>query len=447
MKLDLRDIQGGVLRSYAHRHAMYLFVRFEHDAGARRWLGELAPRVQTAETWETKPRDVLNVALTFSGLEALALPPRILDAFPHEFRQGMRARAEKVLQDTGPSHPSRWEPGLGDAHALVTVHAADAEALDEWREQIVGAGEGDVELVHALVAGHLPPNAIGSRYNREHFGFSDGFAQPSLKGVGDNDRGMGVPRRWFGWRRLAVGEFLLGHADEDRRYAPAPAGLRDNGTFMVFRKLHQDVARWRQYFLEAADGDAGRSEVLQAKVVGRWKDGSSLAVCPQAPDAAAATDNGFRYRGDPDGLRCPIGSHVRRVNPRDGLGWGAKPTYRHRIIRRGMPYGPPLPEGTLTDDGADRGLAFVCFQANLERQFEVVQGSWCSDGSAFGLATEQDPLLGSDDGTGRMTIHGDEPFFLGRQPSFVTTRGGEYLFMPGLSALRALADGTAARAA
>ena len=449
--VDLRDMQGGILRGYAHPHALYVFLRIDHPEGGRAWLADLIGNVRNAEEWgsDGKPRDALNVAFSAAGLRALGLPDRIMDGFPHPFRQGMAARAEHVLGDRGPSHPDRWEPGLREPHALVTIHGADAGATGRVREELDAGLGGDVRVVGELAAALLPPTRPGEPPNREHFGFSDGFAQPDVRGAGAPlRRGNGVPRRFGRWRPLALGEFVLGHRDEDGRYAAAPPGLRMNGTFMVWRKLHQDVARFRDYLLEAADGDRARAEWLAAKVVGRWQDGSPLALCPEGPDPALAADpdrvNDFRYGDDPHGLRCPLGAHVRRANPRDALGWGAKPTYRHRLLRRGMPYGAPLPEGA-PDDGADRGLAFVCFNADLERQFEVVQGAWCSDGVAFGLCGDQDPLLGSDDGTGKHTIQGSPPVFLARQPSFVTTRGGEYLFVPGVRALRALADGSAAR--
>ena len=116
---------------------------------------------------------------------------------------------------------------------------------------------------------------------------------------------------------------------------------------------------------------------------------------------------------------------------------------RHRMIRRGMPYGAPLPTGTA-DDGTDRGLVFVSFQASIARQFEGVQGPWLSDGNIFGLGHDKDYLLGDASGSGKMTIQGKRPFLLAPQENLVTTRGGEYLLVPSLTALRAIAKGVAA---
>jgi deferrochelatase/peroxidase EfeB len=176
-------------------------------------------------------------------------------------------------------------------------------------------------------------------------------------------------------------------------------------------------------------------------VVGRWHDGTPLSLSPDNPDHQIAQDrnriNDFRFADDPEGLRCPLGSHVRRTNPRDALGFGARLSRRHRIVRRGMPYGERLPDGVTQDDCAERGLIFVCFCASIERQYEVVQTQWCNDGDVFGLGREPDLMLGGD-GEARMTLPGDPPRFVRRERPFVLTRGGEYLYVPSLSGLREL---------
>jgi len=216
---------------------------------------------------------------------------------------------------------------------------------------------------------------------------------------------------------------------------------------MVWRKLHQDVALFRRTLRDAARlYESGDEEKLAAKVVGRWRDGTPLVTSPAAPDPDFKPDareaNDFRYaEADPDGSRCPVGAHIRRSNPRDALGFEGRLSFRHRIIRRGMPYGPALPDGATEDDGQDRGLVFVCFNASISRQFEGVQIQWLNDGNIFHLGHDKDFLMGDTAGTGKMTVEGNPPFFLGPQRSFVTTRGGEYLFVPGITALGAIADG------
>ena len=455
VRLELDDIQGDILRAYGNAYdcTSYVFARVGDATRARAWLGALAERVTTAAPWaDGKPQLTTNVALSAAGLRAVGVSEAALATFAPEFLDGMAARCE-LLGDVGASAPGTWDAGLaGDGrHVLVTLNALEPDrmerALSELRAELAAGG---LDVAFEQPAALLP----GAR---EHFGYADGFAQPAVAGVSDHKaRGGGVPEKDGRWRSLAAGEFVLGYPDEDtlvdrrRGLPPAPAApLGPNGTYMVWRKLHQDVALWRRTLRAAAaryrDGDEVR---LAAKVVGRWPDGTPLVTHPDAPDPAfdpaARGANDFRYGADRDGARCPLGAHIRRSNPRDALDPDGHQAFRHRMIRRGMPYGPPLPEGVLDDDGAERGLCFVSYQASIARQFEGVQVPWLNDGNIFGLGHDRDFLLGEPAGRGgKMTIHGGVPFFLGPQGPFVRTRGGEYLFVPGVRGLAAIADGVA----
>jgi Dyp-type peroxidase family len=436
--IDLADIQGDVLRGYTYPCAVYLWLRIDDVERARALMTRMLPQVHTAEPWrEGPPPTAMHVAFTFAGLAALGLEDALLDSFPPEFREGMAARAER-LGDRGPSAPSQWEPGFRDAHVLVTLYGLDEARLEAGRDALRGVGEGAVTLVHEQRAAALEGG-------RDHFGFADGIAQPAVRGSGVAPRpGDGQPDGRAGWREVRTGEFLHGYEDEDGGLSAPPAAPFDrNGTFMVYRKLAMDVAGFRRFVAEA--GYPGGPEALAAKIVGRWPDGTPLARSPDRPDPALAADpaaiNDFSYASDPAGLRCPIGAHIRRANPRDAAGfWSGRLTNRHRIIRRGRPYGPPLPAGVLDDDGVERGLIFVCFNADIWRQFETIQALWIDDGDPFGLGPDKDFLVGEPHGTtGKMTIQGRPPFFLKPQPRFVTMRGGEYLYRPSISGLRWLA--------
>ncbi len=456
-RIDLGDLQGDILRAYgnAYDHTSYAFVHIGcAPEQGRAWFAGLLDHVTTAEPWkEGKPLTTLNVAVTANGLKALGVSKDVVDTFSSEFRAGMAKRA-KDLGDVGPSDPAGWEKwlGTGDAHVLLTINAQEKEdhvrALGKMKAAMQDAG--GIKVVYqedtALLKGA-----------REHFGYADGFAQPAVEGFSDaKARGGGVLEKDGRWRALAPGEFVLGYADEDSRDDPkhrlpaAPADpLGKSGTYMVWRKLYQDVALWRRVLADAAKLYTGGDEQkLAAKVVGRWEDGTPLVTHPDKPDPdfdpAKRGANDFRYNEDLDGRRCPVGAHIRRSNPRDALGFETALTFRHRMIRRGMPYGDPLPSGVAKDDGTDRGLVFVSFQASIARQFEAVQIQWLNDGNIFGLGHDTDFLLGSVDGVAgrKMTIQGDPPFFLAPQETFVKTRGGEYLYVPGMSALAAIADGT-----
>ena len=453
-RLDPDDVQGDILRAHGndYRLTSYLFVGVRDAERGRSWLRGLLPRVSTyTRVVGPKPGSRLNVALTRTGLEALGVPANVVDRFAQEFRTGMAERAG-TLGDTGASHPRHWDPGLGTgaAHILITINATTEQTLTDELDRL----NAELEALGGLSVVHLQHAKLldGAR---EHFGYADGFAQPAIEGVSEErTNGGGVPEWDNAWRPLALGEFLIGYNDEDSRDDPLhrppgsarnPLGL--NGTYMVWRKLHQDVALFRRILREAAVHYPGGDEaLLAAKVVGRWRNGSPLVTHRDRPDlefnAKDPDSNNFRYlTEDPDGRGCPLGAHIRRSNPRDALGFDGLLSFRHRIIRRGMPYGEPLPEGAA-DDGVDRGLVFVCFNASISRQFEGIQVQWLNDGNIFHLGHDRDFLLGSNGGSGKMTVQGAPPYLLAPQRQFVTTRGGEYLFVPGIAALTAIANGT-----
>ena len=430
-EIDLADIQGDVLRGYTYPCAAYLFLRIVDPERMRALMRRMLAQVSTAEPWQGgPPPTALHAAFTYAGLAALELPEALLATFPDEFREGMAARAER-LGDRGPSAPANWEAGLGtgEAHVLVTLYGVDEERLQQAREALRGVGAaGAIKIVHEQRAAAL-------EQSRDHFGFVDGIAQPAIKGSGVAPRpGDGQPDGRGGWRAVRTGEFLHGYEDEDGLLPAAPGAPFDrNGTFAVYRKLHMDVAAFRRFVAEsAASSRAART---------CWRPSSSAAGPTARRSWSRPGINDFSYAGDPDGLRCPLGAHIRRANPRDSPGFfDGRLSNRHRIIRRGRSYGPPLPPGATEDDGVDRGLVFVCFNASIWRQFETIQALWIDDGDPFGLGADKDFLVGEPHGTeGKMTIQGHPPFFIKPQPRFVTMRGGEYLFRPSMSGLRYLA--------
>jgi deferrochelatase/peroxidase EfeB len=224
---------------------------------------------------------------------------------------------------------------------------------------------------------------------------------------------------------------------------------------MVYRKLEQDVAVFRARLYDEAQRYAEVHELegtpdqlyelMAAKVVGRWRDGKPITLHPHRRErdlgdrAPKKPGNDFRYADDPDGLTCPKGAHIRRANPRDADGSNGTTAARHRIIRRGKPYGTYV-RRSEPDDKDPRGLVFICFNADFERQFETIQARWCNDGNAFGLGDDRDYLLAGSEGSGKVTIPGRPPYFVQAQPEIVRTRGCEYLLMPGIHALRDLAE-------
>jgi Dyp-type peroxidase family len=265
----------------------------------------------------------------------------------------------------------------------------------------------------------------------------------------------------------------LGYRDETQEYAAAvlPKQLAWNSTFMVFRKLHQNVGSFDSYLEHIGREFPGGKEALAAKLAGRWRNGAPLGRFQTQREAELFAEQwsraksavlharnplerseakrrfaelnqlytAFDYREDPAGGRCPLGAHTRRANPRAALAQDV-PQNRRRLLRRSMPYGDS--QSSRTDYG-DHGLIFIAFNASLSRQFEYVQQAWLHGGNQAGLSDEQDPLTGEGGSFVVQTAPDDPrpPFFCNKLPRFVETRGGDYFFVPSLTALRAIAEG------
>jgi Dyp-type peroxidase family len=302
----------------------------------------------------------------------------------------------------------------------------------------------------------------------EHFGFADGMGQPAIEGTFQTNK---APER----NVIKAGEILLSYTNDYGKPADSPMvslasdrsdvlpqppvtegaqpttrDLGRNGTYLVFRQMAQHVARFCQFLDKATrqpngDLDPEASIRLAAKMVGRWQSGAPLIKSPEADRPGLEKDDDFAYREtDERGFKCPIGSHIRRSNPRDSLGPTAdqavRTANRHRLLRRGRSYGP-RPEDRRVDDHVDRGLHFLCLNSDIERQFEFVQQTWCNNPVFGGLNGEVDPLVGN-------LTKGDEIFTIPADPlrtrvhnleRFVTVKGGAYFFLPSLNALRYLA--------
>ncbi len=440
-QLDLPNIQGFVVRGYRLPCANYLFVRIDDAASTRALLADVLPQVLTAERWDVKPESGVNLAFSHEGLKAIGVADT--SGFSEEFRAGMASRAA-VLGDIGESAPEHWEPPFrtGEAHVLVMISAKDPEALAARNARICARIEkaGGMAVVVDQRGSALPTG-------REHFGYADGFSQPAIEGSRFPDHpGAGAPAKDGAWRPIRAGEFILGYHDEEDAIpaAAAPDQLTANGSYLVYRKLRQHVGDFRRILADAARHHPGGEEQLAAKIVGRWRDGTPVDLSPDRPDPSLVADparnNAFSYLDDQDGLRCPAGSHIRRANPRAGLPFEGKLVNRHRLIRRGIPYGAPLPAGA-EDDGEDRGVVFMCLQASIARQFEFVQAQWFNDGNGLHLGDDEDVVMGRHDGPSprKMTVPGHPPCFVGPLSRVVTVRGGEYFFTPGINGLQHLA--------
>ena len=358
----------------------------------------------------------------------------------------MAARAD-VLGDVGESAPEHWEGPFGrrQVHVLVMISAQDPAALAAREQRCCATAierHGGITVVGAAGRLRAARRRRALRLRRRLRP-----ARRSRAAASTRCRARARRSRTAAGGRSAPASSSSATPTRRTRSpaAPAPDQLAANGSYLVYRKLRQDVAAFRRTLADAARHYPGGEELLAAKLVGRWRDGTPLDVSPDRPDPAVAADparnNAFSYLDDQDGLRCPAGSHIRRANPRHGLPFEGKLVNRHRLIRRGIPYGDPLPPGA-EDDGQDRGVVFMCLQASITRQFEFVQAQWFNDGNGLHLGDDEDVLMGRHDGAAAAqddNPSANPPCFVGPLSRVVTVRGGEYFFTPGINGLQHLA--------
>ncbi|BDI31088.1 peroxidase [Capsulimonas corticalis] len=460
---DLSDIQGNILRGYGMDFVRIFALRIDDAPAARRLIGDLASgearsllKVTTAATWSLKPMHAINAGVTAEGLKLLGASDASIASFPQEFTAPMAERAP-LLGDIGESAPENWIPGLAcsvdtpsQVHLVLIAHARTGEMQERLtpllRERFLLDGA-CTEL--AVIDGADLPDS------RVHFGYLDGIAEPRIEGGGGRDPEDDQPL-------IPAGEFVLGHPGlSNARYpTPQPDALGVNGSFLALRILKQDVDGFEKFLEEnaarvPAKPGVDAKELLAAKMCGRWRNGLPLALSPDTdcPDPPIPQDqwNKFDYVksealpeviDDSYGIRCPIGSHIRRNNPRSGVVAGGG-GHNHRLVRRGIPYGAPY-DPARPNDGVERGLVGLFFCGSLGNQFEFLMTEWINSDS-FGLRGDLDPLMaGNDPATSRFVIpvsnlHKESIVITGLS-RFISTRASVYCFMPSVTALKYLAN-------
>ncbi len=491
IELDFDDVQGLLRFGFGGMHrACFYIVRIRDVGAARSWLA--AAHVTTARVLQPPPSSALQIAFTFEGLQTLGVPPEVLGGFSPEFRSGMTGDESRSrrLGDTGANNPEAWRWGAHERTPHLAIMMYGKEGFMQECEAEFKGPSWDVAFE---VLERLPTSYLG---DVEPFGFADGISQPSVDWEGKRT----VKGDQLQYSNLAsLGEFLLGYSNEygefsDRPLLESTAGgasqllpaldqpqkkdLGRNGTYLVMRQLEQDVRGFWQFVDKAAGSKLEERNRIAEAMVGRKMDGTPLVPLRDklidgiGPDEKDRAYNQFTYDDDPVGVRCPIGSHIRRSNPRNAdfsshvkgkishlirtLGFGRRSirddlmsaTRFHRLLRRGREYGERLSPQDALQPGSpgdtERGLHFICLNSNIARQFEFVQGAWLMSTKFDGLSEESDPLMGN-----REPIKGcpvTDTFSLPHEnglrerveglPQFVTVRGGAYFFLPSLRALR-----------
>lgn len=474
------DIQGLVFYSYKElNHAGYCLFRITDRGLFQSWLSELAEAGSITSSDRAKDADArpLNIAFTASGLKCLLGSGWIPESYDVPFVEGMvTEHRSRLLGDVEKNDPKFWL--WGREERIDGLLIAFGKERDEVESRLGAIHEAHgFEPAYDLIFGDLNPvgaNEPDGLKGKEPFGFADGISQPVIIGTKRYNRLLDDDSREAELHGVPAGEFVLGYPDgtdpdwanfdgtETLPRSPATAAESDpsnlleshwewperrdlgmHGTYLVVRQLAQKVEEFWKY-LEAAKAPGETAEALGAKLVGRHKNGMTLEPEPQSNKAK---NNIFDFSNDPDGLYCPFGSHIRRANPRT---FGTedpkkakeklKVANRHRILRRGRVY--------TGENRIAEGLLFLCLNASINRQFEFIQSTWCNNQFFHGLEREVDPIIGTVrpaagglDPVDRFTIQ-NEPYrrvLIGLR-QFVTVKGGAYFFMPGLDALKFIAQ-------
>ena len=467
--LDADEIQGNILAGFRKDHQTLLFLEVVDPKRARAWLLDLVPSIATlreVHAYNSLYKSIrnrrgrgtvavratwINIAFSAPGLSRITgEKQRLLD--DRAFADGMPRRAAQLGDPADPSeagHPARWRVGRPDAvpDILIVVASDDPAWLGEEVARLESTFGDGVRLMYREDGHALPYPLVG----REHFGFKDGVSQPRVLGrlsdsPGDYlESGGELLEKQRSEVLMQPGEFVLGYRGHDPARSADTTWFARNGSFLVYRRLVQDVELFERFLREASDELRRRGgpfadltpEKLGANLMGRWHSGVPLVKSPDR-DQPSGDDNDFGYAGD-NGSRCPFAAHIRKTNPRDDpRAGGTSVSLSHRIIRRGIPFRTP--------GGTEVGLHFLCYQASIERQFEFIMQQWSGNPDFPERAVGTDPILATAHGPAtfpfRLEVPGGRAVEVTLQVprGLVTPTGGGYFFSPSITAVKAIGE-------
>ena len=433
--LRLDDIQALILRARPEPYVgMHVMLHVDDAIGGRDLIARLSKHVPAASDWTDELASWTGVAISYNGLKALGVPSASLCTFPLPFQQGMAARALQ-LHDKGVNAPENWDRifAPGTCHVALTIYAQDKAALD------IAIATARSELDRSTGVTLLGMHEFGADEEAKNpFGYRDSISQPTVAGAGVAPQ----PGRE---RAIAAGEFVLGEISETGAPlgCPEPPALGFNGSYIVLRKYVSQVGAFND-FLKAKSPDEAGQDLLGAKLFGRWRSGAPLVLSPAVDDESLGADpkrnNAFDFSGDTKGQLCPHSSHMRRLNPRDSPLTIMTDVNIHRVIRRSSTFGPKWSRNVTAeqDDNADRGIFFIFISARAFDTIEFMQQEWINGGNFIDLGDERDPVVGlheSDGDVFTVPLSPARKRFTGIS-TFNHMKGGEYMFMPSLTALK-----------
>lgn len=442
----------------------------------------------------------LHVAFSFGGLKKLAPNEEVGQFQDTAFRKGLPARSQELGDpQEGEGSPGTWVVGgPGNEPDVVLIVASDLECdllaeVNRIERSLFDAGRGNgrgtaARIVYKEQGAVLPPPLRG----HEHFGFLDGISQPGLRGRISEDlrdvltfrenpgsRDHGKPGQDLIW----PGEFVFGYPGQDAKDADrkGPNSLQpnghsvapewaENGSYLVIRRLRQNVPAFREFVASEAAKLGLCPNKFAAKIIGRHPSGAPVVLTEQEDPKLGADENrnnDFEFHSEPGedvpgaddfGLRCPRAGHIRKVYPRNDpdrfvSGNGEADAQKHRVIRRGIPFGPPY-LGTSEsggDDKVERGLLFLAYQTSIENQFEHIQKQFANnvepDPETGDMRAGHDLVIGQKNGGPRSFVvpkkaeegEGVERHVVEAPKQWVLPTGGGYFFSPSISALGGLA--------